>query len=108
MLSKYGMGGCKPISIPLNQNGKLSVDAGEVVEDATMYRKIVGSLIYMMITRRDLNYTVGLESQFMQVLRKPHLDGVRHTLRYVNATADYGLFYEASTELQVHGYVDAD
>jgi hypothetical protein len=30
-----------------------------------MYKKIVGSLIYMMITRPDLNYMVGLESQFM-------------------------------------------
>jgi hypothetical protein len=103
MLSKYGMVGCKPISVPLNQNGKLSADAGEVLEDATMYRKIVGSLIYMTITRPD--YTIGLESQFMQVLRKPHLDGVRHTLCYVSATTDYGLFYEASTELQVHGYI---
>jgi hypothetical protein len=28
MLSKYGMVGCKPISVPLNQNGKLSADAG--------------------------------------------------------------------------------
>jgi hypothetical protein len=44
----------------------------------------------------------------MQVPRKPHLDGVKHTLRYVSATVDYGLFYEASTELQVHGYIDAD
>ncbi len=43
----------------------------------------------------------------MQVPRKPHLDGVRHTLHYVSATTDYGLFYEANTELQVHGYVDA-
>ncbi len=33
---------------------------------------------------------------------------MRHTLRYVSATTDYGLFYEASTELQVHGYIDAD
>jgi hypothetical protein len=73
-----------------------------------MYRKIVGSLIYMIITRPDLNYIVGLESQFMQVPRKPHLDVVRHTLHYVSATTDYGLFYEASTELQVHGYIDAD
>jgi hypothetical protein len=108
MLSKYGMAGCKPISVPLDQNGKLSADAGEVLEDANMYRKIVGSLIYMTITRLDLNYTVGLESQFMQVPRKSHLDGVSHTLRYVSATTNYGLFYEASTELQVHGYIDAD
>jgi len=36
------------------------------------------------------------------------LDGVRHTLRYVSATANYGLFYEANTELQVHGYINAD
>jgi hypothetical protein len=106
MLSKYGMVGCKPIL--LNQNGKLSADVGEVLEDATKYRKIVGSLFYMTITRPNLNYTVGLESQFMQVPRKPHLDGVRHTLRYVSATTDYGLFYEASTELQVHGYIDVD
>jgi hypothetical protein len=102
------MVGCKPISVPLNQNGKLSADAGEVLEDATMYTKIVGSLIYMTITRPDLNYTFGLENQFMQVPRKPHLDGLRHILRYVSTTADYGLFYEASTELQVHGYMDAD
>jgi hypothetical protein len=59
------MGGCKPISVPLNQNGKLSADACEVLEDATMYRKIVGSLIYMTITKPNLNYIVGLESQFV-------------------------------------------
>jgi hypothetical protein len=57
------MVGCKPIFVPLNQNGKLNADASEVLEDATMYRKIVGSLIYMTITRPDLNYTIGLEIQ---------------------------------------------
>ncbi len=62
MLSKYGMVGCKPIFVPLDQNGKLSANAGEVLEDGTMYKKIVGSLIYMTITKSDLNCTVGLES----------------------------------------------
>ena len=94
MLSKYGMASCKPIFVPLDQNGKLSAHASDVLEDATMYRKIVGSLIYMTITRPDMNYTVGLESQFMQVPRKPHLDGVRRTLRYVRSTLDYALFMQ--------------
>ncbi len=46
-LSEYGMTGYKPILIPLEQNVKLSVDEGDLVEDTTMYRCIVGSLIYM-------------------------------------------------------------
>ena len=76
MLSKYGMADCKPISMPLDVNAKLSAQVGDVVEDVTMYRKIVGSLIYLRITRPDLSYIVGLESQFMQLPRKPHLDAV--------------------------------
>jgi hypothetical protein len=59
------MTGCKPISIPLEQNVKLSADEGDLVEDTTMYRRIVGSLIYMTITRPDLNYVIGVVSQFI-------------------------------------------
>ncbi len=65
-LSEYGMMRCKPISIPLEQNVKLSADEGDLVEDTTMYRRIVGSLIYMTIIRPDLNYAVGVVSDFMQ------------------------------------------
>jgi len=64
-LFKYGMTGCKPISIPFEQNVKLNVDEEDFVEDTTMYRHIVGSLIYMTITRLNLNYAIGVVSQFM-------------------------------------------
>ena len=65
MLSKYGMADCKPIFMPLDQSLKLIVDEGQVLKDVTMYRKIMGSLIYLTISRLDLSYTIGLESQFM-------------------------------------------
>jgi hypothetical protein len=61
-LSKYGMTRCKPISIPLEQNVKLNADEGDLVEDTTMYRHIVRNLIYMTITRPNLNYAVGVVS----------------------------------------------
>ena len=92
MLSRYGMTGCKPISIPLEQNVKLNAEEAELPEDVTVYRHIVGSLIYMTIARPDLSYVVGLVSQFMQVPRKPHLDATRCILRYVKSTLQYGLF----------------
>jgi hypothetical protein len=60
--SEYGMIGCKPISISLKQNVKLNADEGGLVEDTTTYICIVGSLIYMTITRLDLNYVVGVVS----------------------------------------------
>ncbi len=79
-LSEYGMTGCKPISIPMVQNVKLSANEGDLVEDTTMYKFIVGSLIYMTITRPDLSYVVGVVSQFMQTPPKPHLDAMKgHT-----------------------------
>jgi hypothetical protein len=93
------MTGCKPISIPLEQNVKLSVDEGDLVEDTTMYRRIVGSLIYMTITRPDLSYAVGVVSQFMQTPQKPHLDGVRHILKYIEHTLQCGIFYETNSQL---------
>ncbi len=85
-LSKYGMTGYKPISIPLEQNVKLSADEGDLMEDTTMYKCIVGSLIYMTITRPNLSYEVGVGSQFMQTPRKSHLDAVRRILRYIKHT----------------------
>ena len=44
----------------------------------------------------------------MQLPRKPHLDLVRFTLRYVSATSDYALFYASDIEVQLYGYTDAD
>jgi len=107
-LSEYGMTSCKPISIPLEQNVKLSVNERDLVEDTTMYRRIVGSLIYMTIIRPNLNYAVGVVSQFMQTPRKPHLDAMRCILRYIKHTLQCGIFYEANNQLQVHGYTDVD
>jgi hypothetical protein len=97
-LSKYGMMGCKPISIPLEQNVKLNVDEGDLVEDTTMYRCIVGSLIYMTITRLDLNNAVGVVSQFVQTPQKPHLDAMRRIQMYIKHTLHCGIFYEAKSQ----------
>ena len=62
MLAKYGMSNCKPILVPSDQNVKLSAHDGKPLEDPMMYRRIVGSLIYLTISRPYLNYRVGLEN----------------------------------------------
>ena len=73
LLSKFGMTECKPISTPLDRNLKLTADCDEVC-DTTLYRQIIGSLIYLTITRPDISYAVGVLSQFMQSPRTMHLN----------------------------------
>jgi hypothetical protein len=62
-LLKYGMTRSKPISISLAQNVKLNANRGELMENIIMYMHIVGSLIYMTITRPNLSYAIKLVYQ---------------------------------------------
>jgi hypothetical protein len=77
---------CKPILIMLLKNMKLSANASELVENTIVYKLIIKNLIYITITRLNLNYTIGVVNQFMQTPQKSHLDVVRHILKYMKHT----------------------
>ena len=108
LLEKYGMLDCKPISTPIEPNVKLRSLEGQELADSTMYRQLVGSLIYLTLTRPDIAFAVNTASRFMEKPRKPHLDAVRRILRYVKGTIDYGLMYKKNAICEVAGYCDAD
>jgi hypothetical protein len=57
----------------MEPNLKLSRDNGDLVADPTMYRRLVGRLIYLTITRPDLAYSVQILNQFMDKPRQSHL-----------------------------------
>ena len=47
LLDKFGLKGCKQVSTPLIANEKLKNEGGSEPMDASLYRKIVGSLLYL-------------------------------------------------------------
>lgn len=77
LLKKFGMLECKPISTPMEPNAKMCEHEGKDLKDATMYRQLVGSLLYLTLTRPDISYAVGVMSRYMQNPKKPHLEAVR-------------------------------
>ncbi|XP_060670943.1 secreted RxLR effector protein 161-like [Ziziphus jujuba] len=89
-------------------NAKLSAYEGKDLEDATMYQQLVGSLIYLTLTRPDISFAVGVVSRYMQSPKKPHLEAVRRILRYVKGTINLGLLYKRGEECKLVGYCDAD
>uniref|UniRef100_A0A2N9F0V1 Integrase catalytic domain-containing protein n=1 Tax=Fagus sylvatica TaxID=28930 RepID=A0A2N9F0V1_FAGSY len=60
LLSKVGLTDSKTVSTPLELNVKLNTTDGEPLSDATLYRQLVGSLIYLTVIRSDLAYVVHL------------------------------------------------
>eukprot|EP00253_Pinus_taeda_P034159 PITA_34159 len=67
MLEKFGMDQCRSTTTPLQQNLKLSSDDGTTEVDATMYRQLVGNLIYLTTTRPDLSYSIDTSNVTLAV-----------------------------------------
>ena len=57
---------CKPSHSPFQSGVKLSVSCTSPEVDATLYRQLVGKLLYLTHTRPDLSFVVGLVARFMQ------------------------------------------
>ena len=65
--------GCKPAKTLMEASLKLSKNDGELLHDARMYRRLIGRLLFLTITRSNITYSIHRLSQFMSKLRKPHL-----------------------------------
>ena len=62
----------KTVSTPLEYNAKLTPLDDEPISDATRYRQLVGSLIYLTVSHLDISHVVGMVSKFMDASRSIH------------------------------------
>ena len=108
LLTKFGLEDCKPVYIPLATSEKLKkVDGSELVDEG-LYRKIVGSLLYLTATRPDLMYVTSLLSRFMNGPTKINMGAAKRVLRYVQGTLSYGIEYVRNQSATLIRFCDAD
>ncbi|CAM8997805.1 unnamed protein product [Rhodiola kirilowii] len=108
LLTDHDMVDCKPAKTPLPIKHQLSLSTAQVIEDPMVYRKLVGKLIYLTITRPDLAHSVHILSQFMSAPTADHLMAAKRLLRYIKGTPAQGLFFSAASSLVLTAFCDAD
>jgi hypothetical protein len=62
LLEETGLLGSRPVDVPMDPNKKLLKDEGKLFEDPGRYRRLVGKLNYLTITRPDISYAVSVVS----------------------------------------------
>jgi hypothetical protein len=80
---------------------------GTPLEDPSRYRHIVGSLVYLTVTRPDIAHAVHILSQFVSAPTSVHFGHLLRVLRYLRGTSSQCLFYACDSLLRFHAYSDS-
>jgi hypothetical protein len=108
ILSRFQMGDSRPMTTPMITNWKKLHASESQLVDSTLYRQLIGSLMYLVNTRPDICFAVNTLSQFMVEPRRVHWVATKHVLRYLCGTVDYGLDYHRGDGVRLVGYTDSD
>lgn len=100
--------GASSVDNSLELNVKYRKDEGDILPDPTLYRELVGNLIYFTITRPDISLVDHTVSQFMNVPRHLHLVAIRRIIRHLIGIPHRGMFFPKGAYLSLATYSDAD
>lgn len=98
----------KGFNTPMSPGDKLKKDSGAAFDNPSLYRSIVGSLQYVLLTRPDIAYTVNKLSQFLAHPTISHWQACKRVLRYLQSTSHFGIQFFNSGSVTLTAFSDAD
>ena len=95
LLENFKMSECNASKMPMECLLKLDRNGEGLEVESTLFRRIIGCLRYLTLTRPDLIYLVSYLSRFMSKPYSNHMTATKRILRYVKGTIEYGLIYKS-------------
>ena len=108
VLTEAGMLGCKPIDTPMEQNHRLALVKGAPMDHPDSYRRLVGRLVYLSVTRPELSYSVHTLAQFLSDPQVPNWEAALRVLRYIKGSPGQGLLLRSNTDFTLTAFCDSD
>lgn len=101
---------CKPMSTPISTSLKLGKDESMEKEYESLYRSLIGSLLYLIATRPDILFAISLLSRFLHSPRETLFTTAKRVLKYIKGTRTFGMFFPSfeGESLKLVGYYDSN
>ncbi|CAM8923178.1 unnamed protein product [Rhodiola kirilowii] len=108
LLKKFELEKASHKRTPAATHLKITKDDAGTKVDQTLYRSMIGSLLYLTASRPDIAYALGVCARYQANPKENRLMQVKRIIKYVCGTADFGIWYTKDTNPYLVGYCDAD
>ena len=108
LLKRYKMDQAKHARTPMATTEKLYLDIEGKLISEKVYRGMIGSLLYLTVSRPDIMFSVCLCARFQASPKESHLTCVKRIFRYLAGTKNLGLWYPQGGDFSLVGYTEAD
>ncbi|XP_019171989.1 PREDICTED: uncharacterized protein LOC109167429 [Ipomoea nil] len=108
LVKRFGLEEIKVVRTPVLTTERISKDLEGKKVEQTLYRSMIGGLLYLTASRPDLSFGVGICARYQANPTEQHLKAVKRIIKYVKRTTDLGIWYSFNTNPHLEAYYDAD
>ena len=108
LLKKYELTDCSSVKTPMVPPNNLGPDLTGKSVNQTQYRGMIGSLMYLLASRPDIQFSVCLCARYQADPKESHLTAVKRIIRYLKGTPNLGLYYPKCSGFDLKGYTYSD
>ena len=99
---------CNLRKTPFLSRVKLEEASSSLMVNNTLYRQLIGCLIYLTHTRPDIYYVFSVALRYMDKPHEIHWRASKTILNFFQGTSTHGIFYKAKSDLDLIGFTDSD
>ena len=92
-MKKFGLDSASLVRTPISPNVKLTVDLLGKSVDSSLYRSMIGSLLYLTASRPYISYSVGVCARYQENPKESHMIALKRIIKYVKAIVDFEVWY---------------
>ncbi|KAL4018675.1 hypothetical protein IC575_022291 [Cucumis melo] len=108
LIEDAGLLGAKPTSVLMDPTTKLNASNKDILYDATPYKRLIGRLLYLTISRLDITFSIHKQSQFMAKPTINHMNATNHLIKYLKGSPGKGIMLPKVQDFSINAFADVD